>query len=596
MEKNLLRLKKRLGLIMLAGLTLSLGGCFNDDYDLNEVDMTVGLVNGELQIPAGSTDKITLDDVLELNADECVKKMDNGDYVFKLEGNVATSVNPCIDIITVASHQSTAYPFEINFASLLGGAKPSPRRVSEEIAPITLAQDIQMFTYKTDKPEQVEDLMKAEVSTDVTIVIPFDKLQPITPEIYGLSINFPQYMELTNIRASQHVMLEGSTMTFSKVSTSQPLTIELKVKSLDFNKSEGNNILKINGNEIDVVGYVHMELTLNQIDKVAAAMAGTIHLDTEVNMESDFQILSATGRFNPTIEMEELGSATFTNVPDFLTREGVVVDIYNPTLILTINSDLNIESYVHGTITAHKAGMTPISVDVPDITIWAGKRTVACICRIATDELKTRFGAENIYEVPTLSTLITTIPDKLTFSASARANSEYVGEFVLGKKYTITPSYDVEAPLALGKDAHIVYNDTVKEWNDDIQDYQMTANSYVEVKANVTSTVPAFVKLSAKALDINGQVMSDSDVTIEMENTILAGSNENSTTTPITIRIKQANANTLKMLDGIIVEADASATHNGQSIVGTTLNAYKHFVTIDDINIKLVGCVIADLN
>ncbi len=596
MKKDSLRLKKRLGLIMLAGLTFSLSGCFNDDYDLNEVDMTIGLVNGELQIPAGSTDKITLDDVLDLNADECVKKMDNGDYMFKQNGNVATSVNPCIDIITVASHQSMSYPFEINFAALLGGAMPAPNRASEEIAPITLTQDIQMFEYKADKPAEVEDLLKAEVNTDVSVVIPFDKLQALTPEIHELSILFPPYMELANIKASHYPMQNGSTITFKKVPTSQPLTINMKVKSLDFHKSEGNNILQINGNAVDVVGYVHMELTLNQIDKTAAAMAGTIHLNTEVSMESDFQILSATGRFNPSIEMHELGSATFSSVPDFLTREGVVVDIYNPTLILTINSDLNIESFARGTITAHKAGMTPVSVDVPEVTIWGGKRTVACICRVATDELKTRFGAENVYEVPTLSTLITTIPDEITFAASARANSEYVGEFVLGKEYTITPSYDVEAPLAFGKNAHIIYNDTVKEWNADIQDYQLTANSYVEVTANVTSTVPAFVKLSAKALDINGQVMSDSDVTVEIENTILAGSNENPATTPITIRIKQTNANTLKMLDGIVVEADASATYNGQSIVGTTLNAYKHFVTIDGANIKLVGCVIADLN
>ena len=62
-------------LMLSAAVVLGMGtlvACTDSDYDLSEVDMTIGLGNGELLIPTSSTDTILLKDVLKLNDSETV--------------------------------------------------------------------------------------------------------------------------------------------------------------------------------------------------------------------------------------------------------------------------------------------------------------------------------------------------------------------------------------------------------------------------------------------------------------------------------------------------------------------------------------------
>ena len=62
--------EKSIGKMMLPALLL-LGGsvvvsCTDNNYDLSDIDMTVGIGNGELSIPTSSTTTIKLIEVLEL--------------------------------------------------------------------------------------------------------------------------------------------------------------------------------------------------------------------------------------------------------------------------------------------------------------------------------------------------------------------------------------------------------------------------------------------------------------------------------------------------------------------------------------------------
>ncbi|WP_308267607.1 hypothetical protein [Prevotella sp.] len=63
-----------------------------------------------------------------------------------------------------------------------------------------------------------------------------------------------------------------------------------------------------------------------------------------------------------------------------------------------------------------------------------------------------------------------TIPKTIQFEADANADATKEAEIKLGHQYTITPKYNVSAPLAFDAGAQITYRDTLDGWNDDIKD------------------------------------------------------------------------------------------------------------------------------
>lgn len=90
---------KKLSLFTFAILSIgSFTGCIDNDYDLDGVDMTIGIGNGEFLLPSCSTDSIRLSEVLELNESETVVEKNNGDYYYLQDGNNVSPTHTKVDI------------------------------------------------------------------------------------------------------------------------------------------------------------------------------------------------------------------------------------------------------------------------------------------------------------------------------------------------------------------------------------------------------------------------------------------------------------------------------------------------------------------
>ena len=60
--------KSRIVACMLAAGFLAVGsGCTDSDFDLSNIDQTIGIGGDGLQLPTNSTENIVLDDLLDLN-------------------------------------------------------------------------------------------------------------------------------------------------------------------------------------------------------------------------------------------------------------------------------------------------------------------------------------------------------------------------------------------------------------------------------------------------------------------------------------------------------------------------------------------------
>lgn len=571
---------------------LALASCVNSDYDFNEVDATMGFGGEGLELPGSSTDIIKLADVLDLGDDDCVKVRPNGDYVFEQVGDNVEPAQPEIAPISVTQRQSVSYDIDIN-------VEPATRSAGDARAVTVVLSadgDMQSFEYDGDKPAEVVGLDYAETDANLSFSLHFPAgLSSVVASLDEISIQMPSFMELSdvsaNIGADGSWSIDGSRIVFSNITTSRDLTVCARVSRLRFGVSDELGSLGIEGDKIVLDGRVHV--SMNSVATVSGGSIEGLTASSDFAID-DMQITSVTGRFDPEIDLDNLGDVEITGVPDFLTDGNVRVDLYNPQILLTLNSDLNMGGFVGGTLTSWKDGQPIASVTVPEMAVRAGGMTEMCICRNG-EGIE---GYDVVQVVPELSTLIETIPDRITFEGTARADRNQTCEFELGHRYTVQPAYRVEAPIAFAENAQIVYKDTIDEWHEDIEDFELSDNSYITFTANIENRVPAYLTLSAYAIDVDGQRMGDDEIKVEVSNTVIASADgETSSETPLTIRVSQNDGRALSRLDGLVFDVTASASDGGANPVeGMTLNSEKHFLIARDIKIKLVGTLIGDFN
>ena len=497
MENYFRKLGMPLASALLGGLALT--ACINSDYDFNEIDSTMGFGGDGLELPASSTDTIKLVDVLDLNEDDCVKVKDNGDYVFEQEGGNVEPSHPEIDIISVKSRASESH--EIPLVAVPG---------SGSTVVYEAEGDMQSFEYSGDKPEEVVLLESAESDAPLSFTLGLSALNQMVSEMEEVVIEFPSFMQLGNVSTNAaNWSVDGSKITLAGVSTASDLHLEANVSKLTFGVTDERGSLTVDydANTIDLVGSVHV--SIRSAATASAATPGAV-LGSSFIMD-DFDIVSVTGRFDPEIDLTDLGDVEITGVPDFLDDENVRVDLYNPQIFLTITSDLSMGGFVSGVLTSWKDGVAIATVNVPEMAIQAGGETNVCICR-RDDDMAGFDGV--VQEVPELSKIIERIPDRITFSAEARADASQTCEFELGRRYTITPKYNVEAPIAFAAGAQIVYKDTIDDWNEDIDDFDLSEDAYIALSATIENRVPAFMTLSAYAIDVDGRRMAADEISV----------------------------------------------------------------------------------
>ena len=590
---------KKLSLFTFAILSIgSFTGCIDNDYDLDGVDMTIGIGNGEFLLPSCSTDSIRLSEVLELNESETVVEKDNGDYYYLQDGNNVSPTHTKVDKITVVKHRGESQDFSFSVANYL---HQSGKRTKTTNIPVDFNQKqvVYSFAYKGSIPNEVEELIVANTDGKITINTSFSpEVQKFVPVIAELSLELPSFLTIENVNSKLDHTQNGSKLVFKNVSTASNLKVDFTIGKIDFKKkSSPLGSLSTSNRNLSMNADIQMGIKINNIalgSSIEGADKCKITADMIIN--NDLVIEKVRGKFNPSIELDDLGSTDVTGIPDFLTNEGVVIDIDNPQIILNLESNLDVPGFIGGTLTAVKNGQKTANITIPEVKVLANATSKICICRNKSKVNQAAYT--EVVEVPNLSTVLNPIPDHINFAGHSRADKTVEADFVLGKQYTIKPSYRIEAPLAFGENARIVYTDSFDDFNSDIKDIEVKDNTYIEFSGDIESKIPAYLNASAVAIDVNGNEMPESEVKVAVDGEIKASA-DGKTPAVSTLKITmKPTKSALKKLDGLkfTVSGSAKSEKNTESVVGQTLNAKHHTLIIKNIKIKLVGQVIADLN
>lgn len=581
----------KLFLILGTAAVVGFSGCTDNDYDLSEIDSTIGIGGDGLEIPSLSTEIIPLKDVLELEANGSVVEDEvSGDYVFRQSGADVAPVHPFIDKITVAEQNSVSNDLELTFSSASGSRRRSATRAGGQ----SVVADgwIQAFTYEGNKPEEVVDLYEAEVSSKVTLDIDFSDVKSVVSKFDQIEVDMPAFMTINNVKCGGYAFEQsGSKLTLKNVYTSSNMTITADITSLNFKEKDTSyGSLSISGGKVKMEGKVHVTAVASSFNSGAGTTGRKI--SSVMNM-SKFVVNAATGKFNPEIALSDLGNIKVSGIPDFLQGGNVVVDLYNPQIKLTVTSDMDVPGTLNGVIKSFKNGQLLATVNVDNIPIDANKTSTICICR----RCEGVSGFDHVLTNPNLSKLIETIPDNITFSANASADQTNNYRFELGHNYTVQPAYSVDAPIAFGENASIEYRDTLDGWNDNIKDFELAEGAYVNMDASIKSCVPAYMTVSAVPVDVNGNAISADELSVEVTGSVEASKDGVSeTTSPVNIKVSQMKKGAMKKLDGIVFVVAGKASDGNNAVTGITLNANRHTLKVEQLKIKLVGKLIGNFN
>lgn len=299
------------------------------------------------------------------------------------------------------------------------------------------------------------------------------------------------------------------------------------------------------------------------------------------------------------------------NLPDFLTDNDVSADLHNPQIYLNINNETPVEVNFKARLIAKKGNDTTAVISLgtnrdknsykkgTSIRLKPNKNNVICLCPHPEEIQMSSIDMDTI-RVASLPSLIKSIPDTIKVEVddySAQVIQEYC-EVQLGEEFNVTTDYTINAPLEFGSEFNISYNDTISGWSENIEDFEMKE---VEVSLNAVNAIPLNLKLSATAIDVNGNEMPDIEVSVSDPNKegtgedayIVAGSLEEKKTTSLIITLRTKDGvSRIKNLDGLILSLKGYADPaNDEQILNKNQT-----LKLDDLKLRIKGGVTLDLN
>lgn len=601
-----------------AGSALVLSSCIDDSYDLDKVDLTMGLGSDGLSVTLGNTEKIRLGDLLDL--DESVKLDGKNTFYLVEDGN--TNFDVKVDKVHTNLNSTTLKTNEKvlsyekarqQLASLgisipTGGVLPIPagqsftsgaegdESIDFKVNGITGISHINTLYLQSNNggiPKVALSIIEKRSSPNIKFGV--SKLE-------NMSITLPEFMHVTHL--SNGWTRNGRVITCASMDYHMGTPIcEVTFDEASLNATPVNGELQLTPEQLNI----HMKGNVTFKSTAAFSMGEHDYADVELNINmgnEGLDVYKVKGVFNPEINPENSVIDIKESLPDFLTDDAVVIKASNPT----IRFDANLNSIPVGVqlgnesqgrhieLTAEK-GTEQKSVDLPYATIENGKVNTIYYYQGSSpyDPAGQLIAGAQQKATPNLGTLIEKLPDQITVKMDDHRlevkNQEYTVE--LGRNYNATVNYNVFVPFTFDKGFTIVYNDSTDSMNDDLKKY---AAKGIEIKAEAQNAVPLDLIVGIEAKDVNGQVIDGikfNDVTVPAGPDTYDDQNEPiATTAPITLEATLADEKLLSKVDKLIFKVHAADNDELQSktLVST------QYLRLAKIKLRLKGGVTADFN
>ena len=584
----MLNTKKR-PLIAAALLLTSFGittSCIDNSYDLNrDIDMTISAGGEHLAIPVGYTEKITLDKIIELDEGDDLQIVD-GEYHLLKKDNI-DETNTSVKLVTVnessnpiepiriisGNHDSDVYDILISNAESEGFINAEAHGVDKAVIEIgSLAAD--MPTTLTLKLK-----LSGEISTSLV-------------KVGTMTITFPNFIQFEKENG-----LNGQTLTMTDVQIEpySGFTTELKINNYVFGKEygEGNRVDEENGDRILKIENQEIKIDMQGINVADPSGNGSLNITPTITL-AEMAVSEVYGTIQPDIDVKPT-EVELNNLPDFLQDDEIRLDITNPVFSFNANNPLNTDVEMDGVLTGYKDGKVTKIVKIgsgnggASITLKPSGDKQQTISIVRDEQTVVEANATKVV-VPNLNDIIETIPDHINVELKPVVKTEQYYTVNLGQDYTLNSAYDIDIPLSFGSNLKIVYEETLDNFDLDLEDVDIKK---AVLSINAVNTIPLAMEIkndNVSALDANGNVIKDIDVTVE--GTITESKDgKTEVSSALNVNLNETAEGAISKLDGLKLKITAVP---GQATDVQLLST--QWMQLKDMKLKIPNGIKVDLN
>ena len=582
----MLNTKKR-PLMAAALLLTSLGittSCIDNSYDLNrDIDMTISAGGEHLAIPVGYTEKITLDKIIELDEGDDLQIVD-GEYHLLKKDNI-DETNTSVGTVTVAESENIIDAIPLTYSVSTPGAtivipkEQSEGKINAEARGVDKAV-IEIGSLAADMPTTLT--LKFELGGGISIE---------RVDIKTMTITFPDFIQFENENG-----LNGQTLTMTDVQIKPSgFTKELKINKYAFGSTygEGNRVEEENGDRILKIENQKITIEMQDIYVNNPQGSGSLSITPTVTL-SEMAVSEVYGTIQPDIDVKPT-EVELNNLPDFLQDDEIRLDITNPVFSFNANNPLNTDVEMDGVLTGYKDGKVTKTVKIgsgnggASITLKPSGDKQQTISIVRDEKTVVEANATKVV-VPNLNDIIETIPDRINVELKPAVKTEQYYTVNLGQDYTLNSAYDIDIPLSFGSNLKIVYEETLDNFDLDLEDVDIEK---AVLSINAVNTIPLAMEIkneNVSALDANGNVIKDIDVTVEGTITESKdGKTEVSST--LNVNLNETAEGAISKLDGLKLKITAVP---GQATDVQLLST--QWMQLKDMKLKIPNGIKVDLN
>ncbi|MDD6593348.1 MAG: hypothetical protein PUF09_03660 [Bacteroidales bacterium] len=590
-------------LLLASGLVAT--SCIDSSFDLDEdIDMTMGFGADGLSVKLGSTGKVYLDDILDI--DKNVKL--DGSNVYYLVEEGSTNVDFKVNAVMTTIKNATLHADQelVNFGDVLPAGVPSMTIPGNwSLSDVTVAGQTDDFTFHLSNiPSEVQSLstIYPMAGTRVSLSLKLEATPNVKAkitQIKDLKVTMPDYLRIKSVSQGT---FKGNVISIPNVAN--PGTGEfcrVEVECIDLGE-DGN----INGNDELVLPVEKSRIKMSGKFTVGAKEAFTVTANDNIRLSMDILLGSGVsgqeatvtidkvvGKFNPDINPTIESINIQDQLPDFLQDDEVRIVVANPTLRFDVDmTQIPLSLNFSGKLIAHKGDAandkTVVLPETGKAEFLKNKQNYVYFSQESTPYDPTGlipFAAK--HKVSNLGTLIEQLPDfiKVDVSNGQIKVKDEMATIQLDRNYNASLGYKIFVPFQFNSGLKIVYRDSTNSLNDDLEDYQAEG---LVVKATAYSTVPLDLNATIYPVDVNGNEIPG----IQVETVIIQASNDGATekATELEISCKLTNPKDLQKVDRFLFRVGAEANQSNLS-----LNS-KQYLRFENVRLKLTGQVIADFN
>ena len=582
----MLNTKKR-PLMAAALLLTSLGittSCIDSSYDLNkDIDMTISAGGEHLAIPVGYTEKITLDKIIELDEGDDLQIVD-GEYHLLKKDNI-DETNTSVGTVTVAESENIIDAIPLTYSVSTPGAtivipkEQSEGKINAEARGVDKAV-IEIGSLAADMPTTLT--LKFELGGGISIE---------RVDIKTMTITFPDFIQFENENG-----LNGRTLTMTDVQIKPSgFTKELKINKYAFGSTygEGNRVEEENEDRILKIENQKITIEMQDIYVNNPQGSGSLSITPTVTL-SEMAVSEVYGTIQPDIDVKPT-EVELNNLPDFLQDDEIRLDITNPVFSFNANNPLNTDVEMDGVLTGYKDGKVTKTVKIgsgnggASITLKPSGDKQQTISIVRDEKTVVEANATKVV-VPNLNDIIETIPDRINVELKPAVKTEQYYTVNLGQDYTLNSAYDIDIPLSFGSNLKIVYEETLDNFDLDLEDVDIEK---AVLSINAVNTIPLAMEIkneNVSALDANGNVIKDIDVTVE--GTITESKDgKTEVSSALNVNLNETAEGAISKLDGLKLKITAVP---GQATDVQLLST--QWMQLKDMKLKIPNGIKVDLN